>query len=353
MARPNPRKLPFAPMAGAPAAQADEALRHGRFKEAVELYKQLLKQEARPEWRDALADAYLGRAKALFAKGLFKEAEIVLGNAAALDGAVKEPQFLISCLVRQGQLDKALAQGLKHVGTDALEPGEGRLLSELTAAMFLARPVPLAARDSDPPARVEWIAAANAARNALAALRAQKPADEIEPFIAAIPARSAFGPVRLFVKSLIIDDPAKARRLIDGVPQASPFGPLRLAAEATLPADPAEVVGRLNEASLAQRAFALEWLGASANGPSMLARLLDAKRSGPGQLFAFLTRQPTTLPAADVRNACFNLLPQIPDRIVPFERAFGKLSEAEKARILALAAEAKQDWPRAESENST
>ena len=87
MARPNPRKLPSAPMAGAPAAQAEEALRLGRFKEAVELYKQLLKQEARPEWRDALADAYLGRAKALFAKGLFKEAEIVLGNAAALDGA--------------------------------------------------------------------------------------------------------------------------------------------------------------------------------------------------------------------------------------------------------------------------
>ena len=125
MARPNPRKLPSAPMAGAPAAQFEEALRLGRTKEAVELYKQLLKQEARPEWRDALADAYLGRAKALFAKGLFKETEIVLGNAAALDGAVKEPLFLISCLVRQGQLDKALGQGLKHVGTDALEPGEG------------------------------------------------------------------------------------------------------------------------------------------------------------------------------------------------------------------------------------
>src|SRR5271166_6463594 len=65
MARPNPRKLPSAPMAGAPAAQFEEALRLGRTKEAVELYKQLLKQEARPEWRDALADAYLGRAKAL------------------------------------------------------------------------------------------------------------------------------------------------------------------------------------------------------------------------------------------------------------------------------------------------
>jgi hypothetical protein len=32
--------------------------------------------------------------------------------------------------------------------------------------------------------------------------------------------------VRLIVKSLIIDDPAKARRFVDGVPQASPFGTL-------------------------------------------------------------------------------------------------------------------------------
>ena len=94
MAKPIPRKLPSAPAADALPAQAGEALRAGRFKEAVELYKQLLRQEARPEWRDALADAYIGRARALSAKGLFKEAEVVLGNAAALDGAVKDPLFL-------------------------------------------------------------------------------------------------------------------------------------------------------------------------------------------------------------------------------------------------------------------
>ena len=238
---------------------------------------------------------------------------------------------------------------MQHVGADALEPGQGRLLSELTAALFLARPVPLAAGDGDPPARVEWIAAANAAREALAALTAEKPANEIEALLADIPARSPFGPVRLIVKSLLIDDPAKARRLLDGVPPASPFEPLRLAAEAALPAEPAEVVGRLDQASAAQRAFALEKLGGSASGPPMLARLLDAKRGGPGALFAFLSKQATTLPAADVRSACLNLLPQIPDRIVPFERSFGKLPEAEKARILALAAEAKQDWTRAET----
>ena len=202
------------------------------FKEAIELYKQLLRGEARQDWRDALAAAYVGRAKALSAKGLFKEAEIVLGNAVALDGAVKEPLFLLSCLIRQGQIHKALAQALKYIGSDALEPSHARLLSELTAALFLARPVPLEAAEGDPPARVEWFAAANAAREALSALTAQEPAIEIERLIADIPARSAFGPVRLILKGLLTDDPAKARRLFDGVSSDSPFGPLRLAAEA-------------------------------------------------------------------------------------------------------------------------
>src|SRR5271157_6617680 len=99
MPKQNLRRLPSEASADGLAAQAEEALRLGRFKEAIELYKQLLKQEPRPDWRNALATAYVGRAKALSAKGLFKEAEVVLGNAVALDGAVKEPLFLLSFFV--------------------------------------------------------------------------------------------------------------------------------------------------------------------------------------------------------------------------------------------------------------
>src|SRR5271165_7119398 len=187
MAKQNPRKLPSEASTYVLAARAEEALRLGSFKEAIELYKQLLKQEARPEWRDALAAGYVGRAKALSAKGLFKEAEIVLLNAVSLDGAVKEPLFLLSCLIRQGQIQKALAQALKYIGSDALEPSQAHVLSELTAALFLARPAPLAAAEGDSPARIEWFAAANAAREALAALTAHKSTSEIEPLIANIP----------------------------------------------------------------------------------------------------------------------------------------------------------------------
>ena len=350
MAKPNSRKLPSEAPSDAPAARAEEALRLGRFKEAIELYKPLLKQEARPEWRDGLAAAYVGRAKALSAKGLFKEAEVVLGNAVALDGAVREPLVLLDCLIRQGQIQKALAQALKYVGADSLAPGQGRLMADLTPALYLARPVPLVAGESDPPARVEWIAAANAAREALEALTAQKPADEIEPLLAKIPARSPFGPVRLIVKSLMTEDPAKARRLLEGVPADSAFGPLRLAAEAALPGEPADVAGRLSRASAAQRAFALDRLGVSESGSPTLARLMDAKRGGAGALFNFLSRQAASFPAADVRSACFNLLPEVPDRIALFEKAFGKLAEADKARVFALAAEAKKDWARAETQ---
>jgi tetratricopeptide (TPR) repeat protein len=346
MAKQNPRKL-LVVSPEALAAEAAEALRVGRFKEAIELYKQLLKLESRPEWRDGLAAAYVGRAKALYAKGMFKEAEVVLGNAVALDGTVREPLFLLGCLIRQGQLDKALAQALRYIGTDLLEAEQARLLSDLAAALALARPVALAAGDDDPPARIEWITAANAARAALAALTDKMLTGEIEALLTRIPARSAFGPVRLIIKALLTDDPARARRLLEGVPAFSPFAPLRGAVEAALPGEPAEIVGRLSQASAAQRAFALDRLGATSGSP--LARLLDAERGGPGTLFNFLSRHGSGLPAADVRNASFNLLPQVPDRILPFEKSFGKLAEAEKARSHALAAEAKQDWRRAES----
>ena len=346
MAKQNASRLPSASSIERRAAEAEAALRLGRFKDAIELYKQLLKQEARPDWRDALATAYVGRAKALEAKGLFKEAEIVFGNAISAGGAVSEPLFLLFCLICQGQFQKALAQALKYVGTDAAEPNQKRLLSDLAAALYLAHPVPLAPAAGEPPARVEWIATANAARAAWAALTGDKPASEVEILLAAVPACSPFGPARLIAKALLTDDPARARRLLEGVAADSPFGPLRLAAEAALPAEPAERVDRLSRASAAQRAFALACLGES--GPRLLARLIDAERGGPAALFAFLTKQAASFPAADVRNACLNLLPLIPDRTAAFERSFGPLPEVGKARVLALAAEAKQDWRRAE-----
>ena len=104
---------------GTLAARAAEALQQERFKEAVELFKLVVRQDPRPEWKAALADAYLGRARALAAKGMFKEAAMVLENTLAADGTCAIRCLYLRCLIRDGQQQKAAAHALSHASRGA------------------------------------------------------------------------------------------------------------------------------------------------------------------------------------------------------------------------------------------
>ena len=97
------------------ADRGREALRQRRFKEAVEVFKQLARQDPRPEWAHRLADAYVGRAHALADKGMFKEAAMVLENTMSPDGTIREPVLYLTWLVRQGQHQKAAQAALRLV----------------------------------------------------------------------------------------------------------------------------------------------------------------------------------------------------------------------------------------------
>jgi tetratricopeptide (TPR) repeat protein len=332
-----------------------EALRAGKFKDAIEHFKKLVKQEPRPEWRAALADAYIGRAKALAAKGMFKEAEIVLGNAVASDGTVKDPLFLLQCLIRQGQFQKALVHALIYLGAEAAAVMEAAELPELTAALFLfqstkAEPSVQTLSVQGPSARAKWFEAANAALAALNAWIEGKSEAEIDPLLARIPMRSPFKALRLIVKSLLTapHDHERARRLLDAVTAQSPFAPLRLAVEASFPAGPMELLETWSRASAEQRSFAAEACGGQAAPSKLLSQLLEAENSGPAALFAFLLKHSVHLPEGRTRGACLDLLPRIPDRVAQFEKAFGPLRESERHRIFALSAEASEQWARAE-----
>ena len=80
MKKPNQRGPVSSAALGALAARAAEALKQQRFKEAVELFKPMIRQDPRPEWKHSLAEAYRGRARALAAKRMFKEAAMVVEN---------------------------------------------------------------------------------------------------------------------------------------------------------------------------------------------------------------------------------------------------------------------------------
>jgi cellulose synthase operon protein C len=319
-----------------------DALRRERFKEAVELFKQAIRLEPRPEWKESLADAYRGRARDLAGKGMFKEAAMVLENTmvvgGASGGAGRDPNLYLSCLIRDGQQQKAAVYVLSH------PPGQEDL-DAIAAALLVSVPrLPDLASSATADQR-RWRDLAIASRAALTAWYDGAAAEQIDRHLNAISLRSAFRPVRLLLKTLITppEDPDRTRRVLETILPGSPFYPLRQAVAAAALRDSALDADTWHRLTPAQQTFVAETAGLTAGASQILARLGEAERGGPGVLFNFLVKQ-TDLPRAEVRNACVNLLPQLPDRVSQFERSFGALSFMERQRVRALAAEYRSNW---------
>jgi tetratricopeptide (TPR) repeat protein len=321
--------------------RAVEALQDGRFKDAIELFKQLVKQDPTSEWKESLADAYAGRGRALAAKGMFKEAAFVLENTLNAEKILREPALYVACLIRENQAAKAAAY-LLHCASSRVLP---TYLEELTAALLLSVPQLPPAAGALTPEAVRWRDLAAAARDALGAWVEGAPAEVVESHLARISLRSAFRPLRLLLKTLITRpiDPTRTRTMLDSIAPASPFFPLRIAVEVAIRGGAALDADAWHRLSSAQQGFVAETGGLAPTTTQTVSRLADAARGGSGSLFSWLLKQ-TNLPASDLRSACLNILPQHPERLAQFERTFGPLSPLEKLRMQALAAEARGKW---------
>jgi len=332
------------------AARAAEALEQERFKEAIELFKLLTRQEPRPEWKQSLAAAYHGRARVMAAKKMFKEAAMVLENTIAADGTVRDPRLYLTCLLRDGQQPKAAAYLLRCCGSDGAVPAAERApLEDLAAALLIAVPQLPDAPRAAPAGSPRWRDMAAASRQALAAWINGASAEEIEQHLNRISLRSAFRPIRLLLGSLIGEsgDDERTRQLLETIRPGSPFYPFRQAVEAVVLRDRVLDAAGWERLTPAQQVFVAEVRGLPIAASQFLARSAEAAQGGPGALFGFLMKQ-SELPREEVRSACLNLLPQIPDRVAQFEKTFGPLPELDRHRIKALAAEARNDWQMAE-----
>ena len=166
------------------ADRGREALRVGRFKEAMEVFKQLARQDGRPEWTERLADAYAGRAHALAEKGMFKEAAMVLENTRTTAGMVREPLLYLTSLVRQGQYQKAHQAALHHI--DRVPAAEANRVAGMAAVLSLVVPTLAEAQGAKPPGGTPWLDQCCAARAALDAWLQGKPYDEVEHLLSRI-----------------------------------------------------------------------------------------------------------------------------------------------------------------------
>ncbi len=313
------------------AEQGQEHLRLGRFKDAIEAFKQLARRDPQPKWKPLLDQAYVGRARALAAKGMVKEAQIVLENTADAKGVVSDPLFYLGCLIRQAQFRKAADYCRKAVDSGAAEAAS---FSELAAVLGLAAP----ASGLPAPASVA------SAEKSLAAWCAGAPADEVDRLLQAISLRSSARPLRLILKSLLqTGDEGKRAGLLEMIPETSAFvGLARVAAVA--PKSAGDVLAAWSGLSSAQQAFIAETRSVPTGSVKLLKDIDEAERRGPEALLALLLSQADRLPKTELRAACLEMLPRLPDRLRQIETICGPLTEFEKSRALALDAESRQDW---------
>lgn len=349
------RKVPAAKAGRAPEperldapARAQVALGQGRFREAVELYKELLKGERRPEWLDGLARAYAGRAEGLVAKGMLREALALWHTRAELCGRPLAEGPYIDWLLQAGEGDKAL--GLLAAAGQCAPEVVAQLETRLAAVALLAPDGALSGVPADGPLRRHRAPAQ-------AALAAYGRGDfaAMDEQLQAIPFRSPYRDLRPLLKALAAapERPAEAAEALGRVSARGPFEPLAAALRvATLPGDEwlAALVGLDEEG----RQLVLDIKGCP---PARRPLLIDLGRLGAAPaaepLFDLLVRHRQHLPEGVAAGLCRRLLPRAPACLSRYRGAFGKLSMAEEERVLALAAElhgasdeAEQHWLR-------
>lgn len=235
MSRKSGRRTPrgkSAPIERSPADLEREAREHlagGRHREAIAGFKQLLKQEPRPAWRCALADAYAARARELATKDMLKEALAIWENRAGLGEDIAFDPEHTALLLRMGRVGSVL--DLFTQGKGIPPPQRDRLRSLLAAAYLAGADLVVERLPADDPVVLH----ATSARAVLAAYCAAED-KALQGALAAIPFRSPYRDWVQILKALqhLPDEPQAAAGLLARVGDESAFCRLRQAVQLAL-----------------------------------------------------------------------------------------------------------------------
>lgn len=320
------------------AANARRLLQERRYKDAIAALKNLLKRERTREREAQLAEAYLGRAREVAAKGMFQEAAVLWENHAGFHPGLPVTAEYLDWLSRAGQAAK-LCKALAQAPADLQEGPEGRRFIEGLALRALDNPALL----TPFPAEHAVARQQPLLRQAVLAYAAGRD-DEVEDCLRQVSSRSPYRNLRILLKSLLIleQDRAAALELLTRIEADSPCREVALAlAEAPDTVTPLALGPRL-------QAVVDQLRGWDKARRTLLRDLRQAGRSkAPRKLLEQLVRHQAELGSALCRRYAQALLPGCPDAMPIYERSFGALTAFDRARYKALHAEARQDYPTA------
>jgi len=207
------------------SALAQKAQAHyaaGRYKEAADAFKELLKQADNPEYRRCLADCYLQRARTMAEKAMFKEACVLWENYAACGPEPLQGRdgYVIWLLAGKSHA-KAYAE-LASFDARRLEEDYPEFAAYLGALLLAGMSDLLSHLPEDAPLRRHW----QSVEQALAALRGGD-REACEQALKNLPFRSAFRDLRTVLKAQMhAGDALDTAAVLAKIPQASPYRPL-------------------------------------------------------------------------------------------------------------------------------
>jgi tetratricopeptide (TPR) repeat protein len=320
------------------AARAQSHLQGGRFREAVDAYKQLLKREQRSQWREALAEAYFGRSKQLAGKGMYQEAAALWENMANLCGDRHLDQY-IHWLLQGGRLGRG-ARRFADAEAAFRESQAGHRIAAHLAGLILCGHDEIAEVLPPESPILQQRAGVHAA------LQAYCDGDDeaMRQRLSAIPFRSPYRDLRMILQALVgLDkDQQPALTQLQRVAGDSPFAPFANLVRTAFLHDSAllEAVADLQPE---EREFVLTLKGWDKDRIALVRQLPDVRHADPKELFRFATSVSGLTDPDHLQRFAVGLLSHYPKGIAAYEKHFGPLPVFERERIHALAAERRQD----------
>ncbi len=314
------------------------------YKDAIDVYKLLLKREPQAEagWRESLATAYLERARQLAGKAMYREAAVLWENLPSLCGQAPHPEGYIDWLLRSGQHAKAMRAYAAHAA--ALSAAEiGELEIEIAALTLTGQKEVLQALPPDAPLRQHL----NAAQDALRAYAQGEPEEQVRDALKNISFRSPYRDWRQALSALLKleTDPTEAAALAKRLSPTSPYQGLAEIVRACAAADPTRALLTLDPI---QRELAGSLLGLDQRQMKLLKEWTRLNvHPGDKASFDFIIANQATLNAELARHASLALLPAYPSGLKIHTRLFGPLSPFESNRLQALQAERDHQYSRA------
>ncbi|CCE22384.1 hypothetical protein [Methylotuvimicrobium alcaliphilum] len=214
-----------APSAAPDASLEKNASSHfsaGRYKNAAEIYKNLLKHSDNPDWRKKLAECYLQRALNMAEKGMPKEAAVLWENYSEwAEPPLAALEAYILWLLSVKNTEKAFAR-LDRIDAEQLDKNHPELAVWLGFLLVCEYPGIEAHIPHDSAVMLHW----QTVREALEAYRSNR-LDHIDELLKKLPFRSAFRDLRSLLKAQL-SLPAsieQAHTLLSKIPDNSSYRP--------------------------------------------------------------------------------------------------------------------------------